>query len=312
MVRKGVIDFTAFLSNDKQVIIKELTVIDVDSQCTQHWIFQPPQNQQLMLSCWDNKTFEYHNRWMSTHFHGLYYSNGFTPYDSLPLVLAQICRDIQVLFATTTEKAKALEEIFNFDRAVISLELLGCPLIAHDPLFYLNEKVNGADPQQLSRSCLFHDTYAPGFYCTHKTVQTVADWCRSNAEKIDLNSPEVRVKTFADWKPLSPTGKDLADQGFIYMSSTKDSTKCIYCGVVLMKWEENDQPVDDHQQNSPFCIFVRYHKQLREAEHENSKKRENEEEGRQKKSPNQEGEDVCGCFEMLKIKESDIFNFCYA
>lgn len=136
MVRQGIIDFTAFLDKDGQVIIKELSVIDVDSKCTQHWIFKPPTDQQQsMIFGANNRSFDYHNRWMSTHYHGLYYSNGTTLYESLPSSLDHTCHDIRILFAPTTEKAQILERLFNKQRAVISLELFGCPPLPRDILF---------------------------------------------------------------------------------------------------------------------------------------------------------------------------------
>jgi hypothetical protein len=321
MVRKGVIDFSAFIDKDRQVIVKELSVIDIDSKCTQHWIFLPPQDkQQSMLSTWDNNGFEYHNNWMSTHFHGLYYTNGFTPYENLQSVLTNICRSIHVLFAASTEKARVLEEeIFNFERAVISLELLECPPLPRDPLLHLKEE----DPEKNQnnyKKCLFHNIHAPGFYCTEKAVQTLAEWCSENMDKIDLNNPEIRAKTFVNWKLSSPTVKELADQGFIFMCSTRDNTKCIYCGVVLMKWQENDDPFYDHDHNSPFCMFVHYQTQLKEEEEVKNNQKNNNEEERQKRTLErgedvcgiEREEDVCGCYEIPKVTKTDVFRLCYA
>lgn len=292
MVRKGIIDFTAFLSKNDEVIIKELTVIDIYTKATQHWIFQPPKDQLVQLDCYSSSS-DYHNNWMRTHYHGLYYSNGTTSYESLTSALENTCRDIHLLFAPTTEKAKVLEEIFRHERAVISLQSLGCPQLPRDMLYMTKE-----DEKKKSSSCLFHEIYAPGFYCTQNAVQTMAEWCDANIDKLDMNKSENRVKTFENWQLSSPTVQQLADQGFIQTSRKEDSTKCVYCGIVLHQWLSDDKPFEDHKFNSPFCRFVNYHEQ-----EENEKK---------KKKDNSKGEDVCGCYEMIKITEKELHNLCFA
>lgn len=300
MVKTGIIDFTAFLGKDNEVIIKELSIIDIASKCTQHWIFQPPQDQQqLMQSSWNNKTFDYHNNWMSTHYHGLYYTNGSSNYENLQSALINTCRNIQILFAPTVEKAKVLEDIFRDERVVIGLELFGCPQLPREPLFNLNL----SEQENKYKSCLFHNIHAPGFYCTQSAVQKLAEWCENNEDKLDMNNAENRASTFVNWKLLSPTSKQLADEGFIRLTRTEDSTKCIYCGIVLHKWEEFDHPSEDHEFNSPFCRFVRY--QAQEKEEEQRQKKKNEE------KPS-EGEDVCGCFETPKITQKELFDLCFA
>lgn len=315
MIRKGVIDFTAFLSKDRQVIIKELSVIDIESKCVQHWIFEPPQDQLQMQCSANNFTFDYHNKWMSTHFHGLYYMHGSTAYKNLTSVLMQICRDVHVLFATTTEKAKVLEEIFNYDRAVVSLELLGCPSLPRDPLLELGDGQNNenARVQLLGKSCLFHNIYAPGFYCTQRAVQGIAEWCESNLDKIDLNNPEIREKTYVNWKQTLPSAKDLSENGFIRMCSTNDNTKCIYCGVVLMSWEETDVPALEHEQHSPFCRFIRFKAQSQEEERKKAKFACDEKKVNKEFEDGRDdcGRDECGCFEFPKMSENELHNLCY-
>lgn len=173
MARKGIIDFTAFLTKDHEVVVKELSVIDIDSLSTRHWMFQPPQNQlDLMHSDWTNTSFDYHNKWMSAHYHGLYYANGTELYETMTSALNGICHNIQVLYAPTTEKAKVLEDIFNHERAVISLEQLGCPPVPRNSLFDISSYSEDQSSKKKNRPCLHHEIYAPGFYCTRSAVQT--------------------------------------------------------------------------------------------------------------------------------------------
>ena len=299
MVRRGIIDFSAFLSKDYNVIIKELSVCDIDSLSTQHWMFKPPQNQPHSIQCeYTDRTPEYRNQWMTTHYHGLYYTNGDTHYESLASILSKTCHDIQVLFAPTTEKAKVLEEIFNYERVVVSLELMGCPPLPTEPL--LDIKSN----DRVKTNCLFHEIYAQGFYCTQNAVHSLAAWCNSNSDKIDLTKTENRLKTFASWNLAIPSAQQLAEQGFILHSRTEDSTKCIYCGIVLHQWRIEDIPAEDHEAASPFCRFVRYLAQCRSDEEQQRRKKST-------KPTEDRGEDVCGCFDLPKITEKELNNLCY-
>lgn len=129
MLRRAVIDFTGFVNKEKKVIIKELSVIDVDSKCIQHWILKPPK---ISTNVPYNETseasgFTHYNRWLSEHFHGLDYHYGHTEYESLWILLNYICSEFKLLFAADLEKARVIEQIFDAKRAVLSLEALGCP-----------------------------------------------------------------------------------------------------------------------------------------------------------------------------------------
>jgi hypothetical protein len=76
-----------------------------------------------------------------------------------------------------------------------------------------------------------------------------------------MTDPVVREKTFIDWTLKSPIAEEVAKSGFVRMLSMKDTLKCVYCGVSLYKWEEGDDPFEDHRFNSPFCSFILYKEQ---------------------------------------------------
>lgn len=124
------------------------------------------------------------------------------------------------------------------------------------------------------RQCLYHSLHAPHFFCTRSRAHYLADWCGKNISLVDMNDPAVRAKTFVDWKVKNPSAGDMAEYGFVRASTYKDNTKCVYCGLVLHKWEEGDDPEEDHYYNAPFCKFVRYHMQ-RECEREEEERKKN-------------------------------------
>ena len=244
MIAKVVVDFSTFQDqNSKSCIVKELSLIDVDSLCIQHYIFKSPKD------VWDTPTYDSaivrHNNWLSTHFHGLNYYEGDVKYSDLSRTLDYICDKVQFIFAPTTEKAAALEEMLSGRRVVISLELMG-----YQPLSVNTLNVNSEN------QCLIHRIYAPGFYCTQGSVLKLAKWCKDNATRLNMDDAAARKNTFGVWHLSSPSAVDLAEHGFVKYAGTKDSTKCVYCGVDLFQWKEEDDPFKDHKLHSPFCKLI--------------------------------------------------------
>jgi hypothetical protein len=142
MIRKAVIDFSAFFGSDrKNIIIKELSVLDLETNCVQHWIFKPPRDTigyvvgiQHDCGSWYSRELEGHNQWLSKHYHGIAYEVGSSEYSSLPSALRDICCKVQLLYTASNEKAKVLEQILEHQRVVFSLESLGCPPLSSDML----------------------------------------------------------------------------------------------------------------------------------------------------------------------------------
>lgn len=310
MIRKAVIDFSAFVGENKKVIIKELSVLDLDSNCAQHWIFKPPKESgeevpagiQRDCGAWSHAVvLDGHNRWLSKHYHGIGFGAGSADYGSLTSALKDICCSVKILYTASCEKAKVLEQLLDNNRVVFSLELLGCPPLSSDTILLPPVDVSTKDRKE----CLFHHMYAPGFYCTQTNVHILADWCVNNPEKIDVNDPAVREKTFVDWKIKSPSARDLADNGFVRMLSMKDNTKCVYCGVNLIKWEEGDDPIEDHLYASPFCSLMLYKRQEKDKSGEKSKNRGD--------ITATAGQDVTGRYVLsLDVTQEELVSMCKA
>eukprot|EP00099_Drosophila_melanogaster_P009183 NP_001261916.1 Death-associated inhibitor of apoptosis 1, isoform D [Drosophila melanogaster] len=72
----------------------------------------------------------------------------------------------------------------------------------------------------------------------------------------DLNREETRLKTFTDW-PLDWLDKRQLAQTGMYFTHAGDKVKCFFCGVEIGCWEQEDQPVPEHQRWSPNCPLLR-------------------------------------------------------
>lgn len=72
----------------------------------------------------------------------------------------------------------------------------------------------------------------------------------------DLNREEARLKTFINW-PLDWLDKHQLAQTGMFYTNVEDKVKCHFCGVEIGRWEQEDQPVPEHQRWSPNCPLLR-------------------------------------------------------
>ncbi|KAH8343117.1 hypothetical protein KR059_005281 [Drosophila kikkawai] len=72
----------------------------------------------------------------------------------------------------------------------------------------------------------------------------------------DLNREEARLKTFINW-PLEWLDKHQLAQTGMFYTNVDDKVKCYFCGVEIGRWEQEDQPVPEHQRWSPNCPLLR-------------------------------------------------------
>lgn len=280
--RLVLIDFSTFRNRDgKSEILKEVSIIDITSRCSQHFIFSPPSQ---FTADWGTT---HYDKWLSKYYHGLDFYSGFTSYDKLMPVLNYHADSAKFVFAPTLEKAKILEKLFKGRRLVFDLEAMGCPPVPRDGLFpqpldddslvhdgvedtvdYIGEEEEeDKDELGLPRPCLYHHLYAKGCACTLTSAGFLADWCASHLDLLDMTKSDVRVKTFGNWKLSSPSAMNLAESGFVRMRTTKDTVRCVYCSLDLHEWMPGDNAEEDHLYNSPLCKLLRYKLQMkRQAE----------------------------------------------
>ncbi|XP_046582243.1 baculoviral IAP repeat-containing protein 7-like isoform X2 [Haliotis rubra] len=70
-------------------------------------------------------------------------------------------------------------------------------------------------------------------------------------------SLQARLDTFVDWprRYVPKTPEELASAGFFYIGSA-DRVTCFQCGITLRDWEEEHDPVAEHQKYSEHCQFI--------------------------------------------------------
>ncbi len=84
------------------------------------------------------------------------------------------------------------------------------------------------------------------------------DDCNSEYHKCDLTKSSciVRLNTFDEWAYSNKCDPlELCRSGF-YFTGKEDIVKCFVCGLELCEFEENDDPLDAHYNESPNCPFI--------------------------------------------------------
>ncbi|XP_048255821.1 baculoviral IAP repeat-containing protein 7-like isoform X3 [Haliotis rufescens] len=68
---------------------------------------------------------------------------------------------------------------------------------------------------------------------------------------------KTRLDSFVDWprRYVPKTPEELAAAGFFYIGSA-DRVTCFQCGITLRDWEEEHDPVAEHQRYSEHCQFI--------------------------------------------------------
>lgn len=76
------------------------------------------------------------------------------------------------------------------------------------------------------------------------------------ASTVDYNKEEDRLETFNDWTNTFIDKNILAKIGF-YFLKVEDRVKCHFCRIVVKKWINGDDPVEEHMKWSSSCPLMR-------------------------------------------------------
>ena len=80
------------------------------------------------------------------------------------------------------------------------------------------------------------------------------EWTPQYKQYVDYNDC---LLSYKDWPlQLAQTPDRLASSGFFY-TGNNDSCCCFFCGVILNKWQKDDNIFTEHKEKAPHCIFMR-------------------------------------------------------
>nr|XP_048288265.1 baculoviral IAP repeat-containing protein 1b-like [Myodes glareolus]XP_048288266.1 baculoviral IAP repeat-containing protein 1b-like [Myodes glareolus] len=67
---------------------------------------------------------------------------------------------------------------------------------------------------------------------------------------------ELRLDTFKDWPHESPVAVEALVRAGLFYTGKKDTVRCFSCGGCMCKWEEGDNPLEEHTKFFPNCVFL--------------------------------------------------------
>uniref|UniRef100_A0A8C6QZ49 Baculoviral IAP repeat-containing protein 1a-like n=2 Tax=Nannospalax galili TaxID=1026970 RepID=A0A8C6QZ49_NANGA len=67
---------------------------------------------------------------------------------------------------------------------------------------------------------------------------------------------DLRLDTFKNWPHDSPAGVAALVRAGLFYTGKKDIVQCFSCGGCMEKWEEGDNPLEDHTKFFPNCVFL--------------------------------------------------------
>lgn len=77
-----------------------------------------------------------------------------------------------------------------------------------------------------------------------------------NGRTLDYNKEVDRLETYNDWNNTFIDKHILAKIGFYYLN-VDDKVKCNFCKIIVKRWIEGDNPVEEHMKWSSSCPFMR-------------------------------------------------------
>jgi Inhibitor of Apoptosis domain len=223
-------DETPFYNEDVD-IIKELAVVDIRSFASQQWRFAKPHQ--------ESPTFD-NIGW------GGSLSTGDVAYEKLEQILKSATDSYKVIFTYGVKECSILKTllqrstVFNlYD--LFNVELCKLPLVT-------------------GTECLHHFHLDAASICPHANAYRLAVWCSDNSARTNMLTYKGRLKTFNKWSFDAVNEKTLASAGFFHIPSTDfpNLTECIYCGLQVFSWSEDDIPIVKHRHQSKYCMLFNY------------------------------------------------------
>ncbi|GAB1298496.1 Baculoviral IAP repeat-containing protein 1e [Apodemus speciosus] len=85
-----------------------------------------------------------------------------------------------------------------------------------------------------------------------RELHTVSAYCNDSV----FANEELRMDTFKDWPQESPVAVEALVRAGLSTQSKKDIVQCFSCGGCMERWEEGDDPIEDHTKFFPNCVFL--------------------------------------------------------
>ncbi|XP_052015498.1 baculoviral IAP repeat-containing protein 1a-like isoform X2 [Apodemus sylvaticus] len=85
-----------------------------------------------------------------------------------------------------------------------------------------------------------------------RELPVVSAYCNDSV----FANEELRMDTFKDWPHKSPVAVEALVRAGLFYTGKRDAVRCFSCGGCMEKWEEGDDPIEDHTKFFPNCVFL--------------------------------------------------------
>jgi hypothetical protein len=116
-VKPCVIEFQAFRGNDDRFIIKELVILDLLTQAAFTFLFEAPCSVRELCA-----KAKITNRWITNHFHHIYWYEGFVPYNNVHKIMFHFCKQFTHIYTRGLEKKRWIQQYTNNEVSDVKLD----------------------------------------------------------------------------------------------------------------------------------------------------------------------------------------------
>lgn len=135
-----VVEFQAFIGDDKKYIVKELVFIDINNGVDYIFLFKPPFDFKTL-----SKRAKITNRWLTNNYHHIKWEEGFSDYDTLDNIMYHFCSKFKTFYTTGVEKRNWIQlftsgNVYNtvIDKAFKLHRDIGCISVQNHAHMYVN------------------------------------------------------------------------------------------------------------------------------------------------------------------------------
>lgn len=103
--KRCIIEFQAFIDNSNEFIVKDLVILDLETNAVNYFLFKPPHSYKK-LSAKAKRT----NNWLTKHFHSITWNEGFVEYKELDNITYHYCQQFGTIYTTGLKKVKFISQ----------------------------------------------------------------------------------------------------------------------------------------------------------------------------------------------------------
>lgn len=100
-----IIEFQSFIGSSDEFIVKELVVMDINTNVLNYFLFKPPHSFQKLTP-----KAKRINKWLMNNFHHIAWSEGFTDYNELQNIITHYTQQYGIIYTTGFKKRKWIEQ----------------------------------------------------------------------------------------------------------------------------------------------------------------------------------------------------------